>query len=117
MKRKSDLVNTVSELTGLDEKVASKAVTAVFNAILDSLACEESVMITNFGKFDVKQRGGFEMNDIHSKSKVFVDTRSVPKFTFADSVRVSFRDNQQSKYVINTEANHADNECKNRENL
>lgn len=114
MKRKSDIVDNVSKLTNLSEKDASKAVTAVFATILDSLAQEESVMITNFGTFEVKTKQGYEARDPRTSKSIHVNTHLHPSFRFSEGIRISFRDNDYSKYKITTEADdNADNECKN----
>lgn len=117
MKKKSDIVENVSKLTGIDNKVANKLVTAVFATILDSLASEESVMITNFGTFEVKYKKGHNAKDPRTQQSVYVDTHLHPSFHFSESIRLSFRDNKQSKYIITTEADHASNECKNCEDV
>ena len=117
MKRKSDIVDNVSKLTNLSEKDASKAVTAVFATILDSLANEESVMITNFGTFEVKCKQGYNAKDPRTAQTVYVGTHLHPSFHFSEGIRLSFRDNNYSKYKITTEANNADNECENRKEM
>lgn len=117
MKRRSDIVDAVSKQTNLDAKVASKAVTAVFATILDSLASEESVMITNFGTFEVKEKRGYDAKDPRTQETVRVDTHLHPSFRFSEGIRLSFRDNKQSKYIITTEADNADNECENRKDV
>lgn len=118
MKRKSDIVDNVSKLTQLDEKDASRAVTAVFATILDSLANEESVMITNFGTFEVKCKQGHKAKDPRTSETVYVDSHMHPSFRFSEGIRLSFRDNNYQKYKIATEAtDNADNECKNRKDV
>lgn len=53
---KSDLAKKVSEATGLSNKDAEAAVDAAFDAISDTLAAGEKVVITGFGTFERKRR-------------------------------------------------------------
>jgi len=53
---KSDLIDHVASTTGLSKKQAGAAVNAVFDGIQAQLAKGQSVTVTGFGTFEVRQR-------------------------------------------------------------
>lgn len=111
MKLKSDIVDSVSTVTGLDNKITSKAVTAVFATILDSLAKGESVMITNFGTFSVEAKKPRKVKNPRTGAVDTVNARNVPTFHFSEKVRISFRDEKQQEFITTEATQNADNKC------
>ncbi len=53
---KTELISAVAEQSGLTKKDAEKAVTAVIDTIIDSVAKDEKVQIAGFGTFEKHQR-------------------------------------------------------------
>ena len=53
---KTELISAVAEQSGLTKKDAEKAVTAVIDTIIDSVAKDEKVQIAGFGTFEQRQR-------------------------------------------------------------
>ena len=53
---KTDLVNKVSEKTGMTKKDAEKALTAITDSITEALAAGEKVQLVGFGTFEVRER-------------------------------------------------------------
>ena len=53
---KADLIAVVGEKAGLTKKDADKAVSAVLEAITETLANGEKVSLVGFGTFEVKER-------------------------------------------------------------
>ncbi len=53
---KAELVEEVSDETGLTRKVSREAVDAIISAITDSLAGGEKVTLVSFGTFQVMER-------------------------------------------------------------
>jgi DNA-binding protein HU-beta len=55
---KNDVVNHLSDRTGLSKADTQKAVDGIFDLITDSLKSGEEVRISGFGVFVVSQRAG-----------------------------------------------------------
>lgn len=55
---KNDVVNQLSERTGLSKADSQKAVDGIFDLVTDSLKSGEEVRISGFGVFVVSQRQG-----------------------------------------------------------
>ena len=53
---KAELIAVVGEKAGLTKKDADKAVTAVLEAITETLVSGEKVSLVGFGTFEVKER-------------------------------------------------------------
>ena len=53
---KTDLINAVAEGTELSKKDATKAVDAVFDAIMGALQQGDKVQLIGFGNFEVRER-------------------------------------------------------------
>ena len=80
---KTELISAVAEQSGLTKKDAEKAVTAVIDTIIDSVAKDEKVQIAGFGTFEQRQRKARTGNPIEiaaskvpafKAGKVFKDT-------------------------------------------
>ena len=67
---KTELISAVAEQSGLTKKDAEKAVTAVIDTIIDSVAKDEKVQIAGFGTFEQRQRKAATQEQvIQSKSQ------------------------------------------------
>ena len=53
---KTELTDTVAELSGLTKADSARAITAITDAITSALAAGDSVALTGFGTFSVKAR-------------------------------------------------------------
>ena len=53
---KKDLVSSVAKSAGLNKMQAAKAVDAVFESITHALKGGDPVLLTGFGKFEVRER-------------------------------------------------------------
>lgn len=53
---KNELIKTVSDNTGMTQKVAEEAIGAALNVIANELECGGNVQILGFGAFEVKER-------------------------------------------------------------
>ena len=53
---KKDLVDGVAKAAGLTKKQAAEAIDGVFESITKSLKGGDAVLLTGFGKFDVRHR-------------------------------------------------------------
>jgi len=77
---KAELVEEVSNQTGLTKKTSREAVNAVFSAITDSLAGEERVALVDFGTFQVMERKARRGVNPQTRGTIQIPAKKVPKF-------------------------------------
>ena len=77
---KAELVEEVSNQTGLTKKTSREAVNAVFSAITDSLAREERVTLVGFGTFQVAKRKARRGVNPRTRETIQIPAKKVPKF-------------------------------------
>ncbi len=77
---KNDLIDAVSVSSGLPKTQAGKAVGAIINALTDALSRGESVALTGFGTFSVRDRAERSVRNPHSGNQIAVAARRVPSF-------------------------------------
>ena len=86
---KSDLITAVSTQTGLSKKDSDKAVTAVFDAITDSLCNGDKVSLVGFGTFEVKNRAAREGINPRTKEKIAIAASKLPAFKAGKALKDS----------------------------
>jgi len=77
---KADIVEQVSEATGLTKVETEAVVDGVIFYIKDSLQRGERVDMRGFGSFFVKQRPAREARNPATNEKLFLDKRYIPIF-------------------------------------
>ena len=77
---KQDIVNAVSESTGLSRADATSALDAVCSTITDSLADGNSVGIVGFGTFEVKSRSARTGRNPQTGEPLQIAAKRVPSF-------------------------------------
>lgn len=77
---KVELINAVAEKTGLTKKDSEKALTAVTEAITESLVKGEKVQLVGFGTFEVRDRKAKECINPATKEKMMTKDKKVPAF-------------------------------------
>lgn len=77
---KQELISVVASKAGLTKKDASAAVEAFLDAVAASLKKGEAVLLTGFGKFEVRQRASRPGINPHTKSKITLPATKVPAF-------------------------------------
>ena len=77
---KQDVINSVSDATGLSKKDASGAVDAVVNTIQNALAAGNSVGLVGFGTFDVKTRAARTGRNPQTGAELNIPKKNVPSF-------------------------------------
>jgi len=77
---KAELVQEVTNQTGLTKKVSGEAVNAVVSVITDSLAREERVTLVGFGTFQVRQRKARRGVNPQTRGTIQIPAKKVPKF-------------------------------------
>lgn len=90
MVNKSELIDMVSEKSGLTKKDSERAINAVFDSIEEALSGGNKVSLVGFGTFEVRTRGEREGRNPRTGAPITIPARSVPAFkpgkTLKDSV-------------------------------
>jgi DNA-binding protein HU-beta len=77
---KKDLVESISEQTGLTKKASREALEAVLDAITSALKKGDSVLLTGFGKFEVRERAARAGINPKTMEKIQLPATKVPAF-------------------------------------
>ncbi|MHA6251093.1 HU family DNA-binding protein [Oceanobacillus sp. CAU 1775] len=77
---KTDLINAVAETSELSKKDATKAVEAVFGAVMDSLKKGEKVQLIGFGNFEVRDRAARKGRNPQTGEEIEIPASKVPAF-------------------------------------
>ena len=77
---KGELVDRLAARTGLTKKDARKAVEGMVDLITKSLAKNEPVVITGFGKFEARTRKASTRMNPQTGKKIKVPAKVVPAF-------------------------------------
>jgi DNA-binding protein HU-beta len=77
---KTELIMAVAEKAELSKKDADKAVNAVIDAIVETVAKEEKVQIVGFGTFEVRNRSERQGRDPRTNSPITIPASKVPAF-------------------------------------
>lgn len=77
---KTEMVNAVSESTGLTKKDSTAAVNAVFESIESNLADGNKVKILGFGNFEVRDRAARKGRNPQTGAEIQIAATKVPAF-------------------------------------
>ncbi|TET62927.1 HU family DNA-binding protein [Candidatus Aerophobetes bacterium] len=77
---KGELVEQVSNWTGLTKKASREAVDAIASVITDTLARGEKVTLVGFGTFKVMQRKARTGRNPQTGQSIQIPAKKVPKF-------------------------------------
>lgn len=77
---KTDLINAVSEKTGLTKKDAGASVDAVFESIQDALKKGDKVQLIGFGNFEVRERSARKGRNPQTGKEIEIAASKVPAF-------------------------------------
>ena len=86
---KTELINAVAEKAELTKADAGKAVSAVFEAIKDSLVAGERVQVVGFGTFEVRERAAREGKNPATGEKIQIAATKVPAFKAGKALKDS----------------------------
>lgn len=88
---KKDLINAVSETSGVSKKDTAAVIDAVFVAITDSVASGDSVQLVGFGTFEARRREARTGRNPHTGEAINISAATVPAFkagkAFKDAVK------------------------------
>lgn len=85
--KKSDISSHVADQASLSKADADSAVNAVFSAIRDALAQEDTVSIAGFGAFSVKRRPARQGRNPRTGENITIAASKVPSFKAGKSLR------------------------------
>jgi integration host factor subunit beta len=77
---KAELVEEVSEKTGLPKKQAEVVVNTVFESIVETLKTGEKIELRGFGSFRIRQRDSRTGRNPKTGDKVDVPAKRIPYF-------------------------------------
>ena len=84
---KSDIVSRVAAQASLSRAAADNVVNAVFTAIGDGLARDETVAIAGFGAFSIKQRPARSGRNPRTGEPITIAASAVPAFKASKALR------------------------------
>lgn len=88
---KKDLVDKVAKAAGLTKKEAADAVDGVFDAITQALRSGDSVLLTGFGKFEVRVRKARVGINPKTLEKINLPETNVPAFKAGKGLKTAVK--------------------------
>jgi len=77
---KNELIQKLSDQTGLDKNASAKAVDGVFDLIASTLKAGEEVRLTGFGVFVVATRAGGKGRNPQTGEEITIKPSKQPRF-------------------------------------
>lgn len=77
---KTELINAVADSSELSKKDSTKAVDAVFDAILDALKNGDKVQLLGFGNFEVRERAARKGRNPQTGEEIEIQASKLPTF-------------------------------------
>ena len=94
---KADIVNAISENTGIEKMVVQKTVEAFMESVKGSLINGEDVFLRGFGSFVVKKRTEKTARDMAKNTTITIPAHNIPAFKPAKSFVSEVKDNNKVK--------------------
>ena len=89
---KTELIMAVAEKEELSKKDADKAVNAMLDTIMETVALEEKVQIVGFGTFEVRNRSERQGRDPRTNSPITIPASKVPAFKVGKAFKNAVED-------------------------
>jgi DNA-binding protein HU-beta len=77
---KADIINEISEKTGIDKADVQTTVEAFFSVVKSSMADGENIYVRGFGSFINKKRAKKIARNISKNTAIVIDEHYVPSF-------------------------------------
>ncbi len=77
---KADIVNLISQKTGIDKPTVLSIVEAFMTSVKESLANEENVYLRGFGSFILKKRAQKTARNISKNTTIIIPEHNIPAF-------------------------------------
>lgn len=88
---KAEIVNEISNKTGIEKNAVQTIVEAFMSSVKNSLSEDENVYLRGFGSFIVKERAEKTARNISKKQTIVIPAHKIPAFkpckTFMNSVK------------------------------
>ena len=88
---KKDLVDRVAKAAGLTKKQAAEAVDGVFDAITFALKAGEPVLLTGFGKFEVREKKARPGINPKTLERIQLPARNAPAFKAGKALKAAVK--------------------------
>ena len=89
---KADIVNEISQKTGLEKATVLATVEAFMETVKDSLAGGNEVFLRGFGSFILKKRATKTARNISKKTTIIIPEHHIPAFKPAKVFLQSIKD-------------------------
>lgn len=90
---KADIINEISEKTGIDKADVQTTVEAFFKVVKNSMSEGENIYVRGFGSFVNKKRAKKIARNISKNTAIVIDEHYVPSFKpskiFVDKIKSS----------------------------
>lgn len=90
---KADVINEISDKTGIDKSDVQVTVEAFFSVIKNNMAQGENIYVRGFGSFINKKRAQKIARNISKNTAIIIEEHYVPSFKpskiFADKIKAS----------------------------
>lgn len=77
---KADIVNSISQKTGIDKPTVLNIVEAFMTSVKESLANEENIYLRGFGSFILKKRAQKTARNISKNTTIIIPEHNIPAF-------------------------------------
>lgn len=88
---KADIVNEISQTTGIEKAAVLATVESLMEVVKDSLAKGDNVYLRGFGSFIIKKRAQKTARNISKNTTIVIPEHNIPSFkpakTFMDTVK------------------------------
>jgi DNA-binding protein HU-beta len=92
---KADIVNQISDETGVEKVAVLATVEAFMNSVKSSLSDGNNVYLRGFGSFIVKERAEKTGRNISRNESIIIPAHNIPAFkpakTFVEEVKVNVK--------------------------
>ncbi|HEX9062103.1 MAG TPA: HU family DNA-binding protein [Clostridia bacterium] len=77
---KADLINTMSEKSGLSKKDTEKALNAFLESVEEALTQDDKIQLVGFGSFEVRERAARKGRNPQTREEINIPASKVPVF-------------------------------------
>jgi DNA-binding protein HU-beta len=92
---KAEIVNEISEKTGVEKVAVQVTVEAFMNAIKENMDKGNNIYLRGFGSFIIKKRAEKTGRNISKKTSVIIPAHNIPSFKpakeFVDSIKTNVK--------------------------
>jgi len=77
---KTELISSVANKAGLSKKDAEKAVAAIIDSVIETVAAGDKVQLVGFGTFEVRERAERKGRNPRTKEEITIAASKLPVF-------------------------------------